>query len=335
MRQILILATLILGGMGEIWSQSCEGNLGDNIFLDGDFGSGTSNDLQVDPEIAPGYVYTTPGPPGDGFYTITKNTGAWAGLYGTWLAINDNSTDPNGYMMVVNASFDEGLFYEEEVTGLCDDALYEFSADVINLIKPSVGGHIKPNVSFLIDGVNVFDTGDIPQSGNWINFGFTFTTAPGQTSVTLSLRNNAPGGIGNDLALDNISFRACGDEAFILPETVANICEDGSALTLDATVVGDLYDNPAYQWQQSFDMGGTWQNIPGANGGMYDHTDLASGVYYYRYLLADGPVDLDNEKCRVNSNVKLINVVPKEWDLSDTICQGNAFFFGPTPGRSR
>jgi len=70
----------------------------------------------------------------------------------------------------------------------------------------------------------------------WNTYGFTFTTGPGVTEVSLSLVNNAPGGIGNDLILDNISFQACGPEALILPETVANICEDGDPITLDATV---------------------------------------------------------------------------------------------------
>ena len=311
-------------------AQICEGNLGDNIFEDGDFGSGASNDISMDPGIAPGYLYTTPGPPSDGFYTVTQNTGQWAGLYGTWLALQDNSPDPDGYMMVVNASFEEGLFYESEVTGLCENTVYEFSADIINVVRANVANHIKPNVSFLLDGQVLFSTGDVPQNETWITYGFTFTTAVGQNSLTLSLRNNAPGGIGNDLALDNINFRACGDEAFILPETIANICEDGDALTLDATTIGALYENPSFQWQESLDMGDTWQDLPGEMGPTYDHTDLASGVYYYRFLLADGVNNLTNEKCRVNSNVKLVNVVPKEWTLNDTICEGGAFLFGTT-----
>ena len=31
---------------------------------------------------------------------------------------------------------------------------YEFSADIINMIKRNIGGHIAPNVSFLIDNLN-------------------------------------------------------------------------------------------------------------------------------------------------------------------------------------
>ncbi|MCB0549235.1 MAG: hypothetical protein KDD19_16775, partial [Phaeodactylibacter sp.] len=190
--------------------QICTGNLGENIFTAGDFGSGPTNLVLSNPGIAPGYTYTLSPPPSDGFYTVTNNTGAWGGLFSTWLPIRDNSSDPQGYMMVVNASFSAGIFYEQTVDGLCENTLYEFTADVINLIRNSVSNHIKPNVSFLINDEVRYSSGDIPQNEQWNTYGFTFTTEPGETSVKLTLRNNAPGGIGNDLALDNISFRACG-----------------------------------------------------------------------------------------------------------------------------
>ena len=108
-------------------SQVCSGNLGENIFPDGDFGSGNSNVVSTDPQIAPGYTYQPHPPPNDGFYTITNYTGLW-NLFPGWLRIYDNSPEKFGYMMVVNASDDPGLFYENEITGLCENTLYEFSA---------------------------------------------------------------------------------------------------------------------------------------------------------------------------------------------------------------
>ncbi len=309
-------------------AQICDGNLGDNIFDAGDFGSGTSNVLQNNPNIAPGYSYTTSPPPVDGLYVLTNNTGNWGNNFGTWLDIPDNSSDPNGYMMVVNASFEPGLFYEQEIDDLCENTLYQFSADVINLIRANVSDHIKPNVSFLIDGIQQYTSGDIPQNEQWNTYGFTFTTDPGQTSITLSLSNNAPGGIGNDLAIDNITFQPCGPLAQILPNEIESICEDGMSTELVATVTGDQYDSPAFQWQQSFDEGMTWVDIPGANGMTYTHTDLSSGFYYYRYLLANGPMNLSNSKCRVVSNVKIVEVVPKFWNIIDTLCEGLTYFTG-------
>ena len=328
MRIVITILILIIGITHSLYGQICEGNLGENIFTEGDFGTGASNVLLPNPQIAPGYNYQTSPPPNDGFYTITNNTSSWGSFANTfWANIGDNSTDPNGYMMVVNASYDPGLFYQQEVTGLCENTQYVFSADIFNLIFPA-NNMILPNVSFLINGVEVYSTGGVPENGIWNTYGFTFATEPGQTSVTLSLANNAPGGFGNDLALDNITFRPCGPEALILPMDIANICEDGSPIDLEATILGDQYETPQVQWQQSFDEGMTWEDIPGANDLSYTHTNLAAGFYYYRYLLANDPGNLLNSKCRVVSNVKVVHVVPKFYTIVDTLCEGLSFFFG-------
>ncbi len=309
-------------------AQICTGNLGDNIFEDGDFGAGAENNVRLDPGIAPGYRYTSIGPPQDGLYTITNNTGLWRNLYPTWLAIQDNSDDPNGYMMVVNASFSTGAFYEKVIEGLCENTLYVFSADIINIVKRNTLGHILPNVSFLLDDEVKYSTGEISQSEQWITYGFTFTTPPGKTSIKLTLRNNAPGGNGNDLALDNITFRACGPNALILPRDIANICEDGEPINLNATIVGEQFPTPALQWQQSFDEGITWENMIDENDNSYAHRELSSGFYFYRYLLAGTPNNIENGKCRVNSNIKVVHVVPKEYTIIDTLCEGLNFSVG-------
>ena len=312
-------------------TQFCTGTLGDNIFTEGNFGNGSANLLSPDPGIALGYNYTFNVPPVDGQYVITNNTGSWGGLYGTWLPIGDNSNDPTGYMMVVNASNEPGIFYEQMVSGLCENTLYEFSADIINLIKVGTPDHIDPDVSFLLDGVEFFSTGNIPESNEWMTYGFTFTTGmgAGSESLTLSLRNNAPGGNGNDLAIDNISFRACGPEITILPEEIViNLCEENSSNELEATILGSQYANPAFQWQQSFDEGMSWEDIVGATGNSYTHPQSPSGIYTYRILVADGISNLASDKCRVNSEIRTINVVPKETMQADTICDGLTLTIG-------
>lgn len=244
------------------------------------------------------------------------------------MSIRNSDSDPNGYMMVVNASYEPGIFYEQEIDGLCENTLYYFSADIINLIDPNWDELIKPRVSFLINGETQYDTGDIDQTGRWNTYGFSFTTQPGETTLTLALRNNAPGGIGNDLALDNIYFRPCGPEALILPREPADICEDGDPIPLTATIDGDEFADPVVQWQQSFDEGDTWQDIPGANDTTVLHTDLRAGNYYYRYYLANSVQNLNNAKCRINSNVKVVRVLPKEWEVQDTFCAGTTYTFG-------
>ena len=309
-------------------AQFCTGTLGDNIFEEGDFGSGSSNLLSPNPQIAPGYSYTFNVPPVDGQYVITNSTSSWP-LWPSWLEIGDNSSDPDGYMMVVNASNEPGLFYEQTVSGLCENTLYEFSADIINLIRTGTPDHIDPNVSFLLDGTEFFTTGDIQQTETWTTYGFTFTTTIGQESLTLSLQNNAPGGFGNDIALDNISFRACGPETFVSPAAATlYLCEDSPPIEMEASIMGNQYVDPVFQWQQSFNEGLTWENISGATGENYTHPPLTPGVYYYRFVVADGIGNLASDNCRVNSDPKIINLLPKETLITETICDGATLMVG-------
>lgn len=321
------LFTLLLLALPIIaFSQPCSGSKGANIFPDGDFGSGTANVVQTDPGIAPGYTYTTNPPPLDGVYTLTNDMGAWGNRF-TWLPLQDNSSDPNGYFMVVNASVNPGLFYEEQVTGLCENTTYEFTADLVNLITPGTN-QIQPDVSFLLDNVVQFSTGNIPENGTWTTYGFTFTTLPGQTSLTLSLRNNAPGGLGNDLGIDNISFRACGPDATILPQQTQFVCVDALPITLDVLLNNSTYTTPLFQWQTSLDSGATWVNIPNATDTTLTPPITGSGVYYIRYLVANSASQLGNSKCRVISEPKIITVVPKDYIVQDTICEGLSYPFG-------
>lgn len=321
-----VLLLLVLSGAGLL-AQRCNGNLGENIFTEGDFGSGAANIPVNDPMIAPGFIYQRNPPPNDGFYTITNDMRLWNNPWGDWRAFPDNSNDPQGYMMVVNAAFAPGLFYEQQVDDLCENTSYQFSADITNIYFRNRNG-ILPNVSFLLDGEVVLTTGDIAEDERWHTYDFLFTTEPGQTELTLALRNNAPGGIGNDLALDNIAFRACGPEALIAGEEITRICEDGMPTTLVAEINGNEYDSPAIQWQRSDDEGANWVDITGENALSYQHTELSSGFYYYRYLLANGASNLANAKCRVVSSEKIIYVVPKRYEIFDTLCAGLSFSLG-------
>jgi gliding motility-associated-like protein len=324
-----LLESLLLLVFIVNWSVShsqniCDGNLGENIFADGNFGSGSQNWLPFDPGIAPGYIYQTNPPPDDGFYMITNDIGDWPWVYDTWLQVEDNSTDPDGYMMVVNASFDPGIFYENIVDNLCENTLYEFTADIINLIRSWATDHNDPNVDFLLDDVVVFSTGTIPKNESWNKYGFTFTTNPGQTSLKLSLRNNAPGGIGNDLALDNISFRACGPSAFVNAETSVLLCENGQGLTISAEIPVVQF----VQWQLSIDNGVNWADIPTAIELEYFHQDLSPGIYLYRYLSATTIENLMNSKCRIISDIFSVEVLPITFEVERIICEGDLLEFG-------
>ncbi len=326
---LLLVAVIVLSFPQMIYAQGpvCTGSLGDNIFTSGDFGSGPANIVPTNPGFAPGYTYGTVGPPPDGLYVITNSTSVWPGLYPSWMRLEDNSPDPQGYMMVVNADFNPGLFYEQTVSNLCENTLYEFSADMINIVLRGVADHIRPNVSFLLNGQEFLSTGEIPQDEAWHNYGFTFETAPGQTEITLALRNNAPGGIGNDLALDNITFRACGPETELVPDGLVRTCAD-LAQPLTVAVLNSPYDQTRWQWELSTDSGMTWQAIAGATTETYVHGVPQVGSYWYRVLLANGPINLSNNKCRVSSPITIVQVEPERYERQDSICEGNMYQVG-------
>lgn len=319
--------SILLGGQPVLTAQAtlCTGNLGENIFTTGDFGSGSAVVFPTNPGLAPGFIYTLQVPPDDGEYTLTNDMSKWSFVFPTWIRIGDNSPDPNGYMMVVNASYSPGIFYEQIIDNLCDNTLYEFSSDIINLISKGTTGHILPNVSFLIDDVTVYTSGQIPQDEKWHTYGFTFTSGPGQNSIKLTLRNNAPGGIGNDLAIDNISFRACGPTSSISIFPAGKICENSLFPILTAHIDADT---GALQWQTSLDAGLIWSDIVGGNNLTYQINLLSAGIYYFRYLYSNTTSNLMNSKCRIVSDTIRVEIVPVEFLIEKTICEGLTFNLG-------
>ena len=137
--------------------------------------------------------------------------------FGVWEdGLQDHtSEDGTGYMMVVNGDFAHGEYYRDTLSELCVGASYHFSAFLKNIFLPQTTYPvvIKPNVRFElreIDGtlVKVYNTGTI-ESGSlnpWIEYGVSFV-APSQRLVFL-LISDAEGGIGNDLAIDDITVTA-------------------------------------------------------------------------------------------------------------------------------
>ncbi|MDP5062024.1 MAG: lectin, partial [Maribacter sp.] len=294
----------------------CGGNSGDPIFTE-DFGSGTTDGPEL-PSGTTTYNFTT-GTPNDGDYTISSTTN-----YFDWLSIEDHTPgDSNGKSFIVNASFTAGEFYQRQVTGLCENTTYEFSSWLINLqIAGSCDGNSIPvNVRFQIwdqTDTNMLaqgDTGSIPGIGTreWKQYALVFKTAPGQTSVILKMRNNSNGGCGNDLAIDDILFRSCGDNVTIA--TAANeaslvVCEDqgGVSRALTATPDSSVFSSHAYQWQQSADQQ-TWVDISGENSAILN-TPAVTTTTYFRTKIAEDIVNVNNDLCNVVSDVFDITVLP-------------------------
>lgn len=317
--------TFIILPIGINAQVTCSGTFGENIFKEGDFGSGNENIVSNVTGIAPGYTYTTQTPPGDGYYTITNDMRRWANSYGSWISIGDNSDDPRGYMMVVNASYSPGIFYEQTIDSLCPNTTFEFSADIINVVRRATTGHSLPDLEFMIDDSVRYSTGKIPQDEQWHKHGFVFSLKPGQTSIKLTLVNKAPGGTGNDLALDNITFRPCGPDSD--PDLARELyfCEDN---VLPASISTNIDTSQFYiQWQTTRTPGLHWQNTGEQNQTTIEQDISTPGTYYYRYKVTNYPDNLDNPYCISHSEVVTAEVLPLQYELWDTICRGNERVF--------
>ncbi|HLG38152.1 MAG TPA: hypothetical protein VI461_00740, partial [Chitinophagaceae bacterium] len=134
-----------------------------------------------------------------------------------------------GYALIINASYETNKAFNQTITNLCEDTYYEFSAWFKNICRrcgcdssgkgtfaagyvPGPGNDssgVRPNLSFTIDGEEFYTSGNIPYSGTWVKKGFIYKTKPGQTFMNVTIRNNAPGGGGNDWAIDDIVIATC------------------------------------------------------------------------------------------------------------------------------
>jgi gliding motility-associated-like protein len=300
----------------ELSAQLCQGSLGDPV-VNITFGAGSNPGLPIGNSTT-NYTYVTNDCPQDGYYTVANSTNSCFG--GTWHTLPEDHTpgDVNGYMMVVNASFNPGDFFVKTVDGLCPNTTYEFAAWIYNVLQPFAcnGQGIKPNITFNIETTSgtllqTYSTGDIPESPNWVQYGFFFSTSVGVNSVVLRMTNNAPGGCGNDILLDDITFRACG------PLVTANIngsvdsvdvCTgDNSVFTLLANVSAG-YTDPVYQWQLSTNNGASWTNITGATNTTYIRPATATaGIYLYRFAVSQRD-NMNISSCSILSNVVSVGV---------------------------
>ena len=288
----------------------CQGNSGDPIFTE-TFGSGLQDSSL--PAGTTTYAYANGQAPNDGLYTVSSNSN-----YFDWFDINDHTLgDSNGRMLIINSDFNAGEFYKTTINGLCENTTYEFSSWLINL-SPAGGfcgsGVIPINVSFeiwdntdtnlLASGAtgNIFST----TSPDWNQYALVFQSIPGQTSVILKMINNGTGGCGNDLAIDDIVFRSCGDSIIVEDGTTNNsvtLCSSETPYSDTLTAIPDnvVFDNHFYQWQSSTD-GSNWADIFGETSASLNISGLTTTTYY-RAKVTEYAANLGNPDCITFSDV--------------------------------
>ena len=336
MKGFVLLLWMVFFTVPLLYSQLgfCTGSTGDPIFNE-DFGTGLSNGPAL-PAGFTTYSYVDGTPP-DGSYTISSFFS-----YYDWHNTADHTPgDSNGRALIVNASFTPGEFYRRDVSGLCENTTYQFAAWLLNLLpSPNAcsDGGIPINVRF-----EIWDDSDtqLLASGNtgaigamsapiWENYGLVFQTLPGQNQVILKMINNGAGGCGNDLAIDDISFRSCGDQLTLEDEVNRDsriVCEeDGpTRVLLEASPDFSVFQSHAYQWQESLD-GLNWTDLPGENASTYQSPVLGSDRYY-RVKVAEDAINLANSNCVTVSDSYQILIVsapdPPSGDQWAEFCEGD------------
>ncbi|MGI8582890.1 MAG: gliding motility-associated C-terminal domain-containing protein [Chitinophagaceae bacterium] len=340
---VIIFLLLTFSFLSKIFAQLCQGSLGDPV-VNLTFGSGSDPGAALN--SLTNYTYLAADCPADGSYTIANKTINCFRF--TWHSVFEDHTpgDISGYMMVVNASFNPGDFFVKTVDGLCPNTTYEFSAWILNILKPSSCGSagIKPNITFTIETtagtvLKSYKTGDIP-AGNfpeWKQYGFFFSTTTGISSIVLRMTNNAPGGCGNDLLLDDITFRACGplvtSDISGSPDSVDVCAGDNSIFTLRANLSAG-YNDPVFQWQLSTNNGVSWMDIAGATNTTYVRLPVTtSGIYLYRFSVSERS-NMNISSCSIVSNIVAISVnkFPVVAASNRGSCTGDTIFFNANDG---
>lgn len=320
----------------------CTGSLGDPV-VNISFGAGNNPGGPL-PTLVPGatttlnYVAVTGNPatptPVDGQYTITNNVP----LNGAWYSGQPDHTpnDVNGFMAFYNSQETPGLeFYRQTVNNLCGGTTYEFAAWVANCLNPAILTGINPDISFRIektDGtlIGFYNTGPISQESSftWRQYGFLFALPAGETSVILKMINNNVGGAaqpGNDLAIDDITFRACGPLSSASWSNSSDVdtlwvCE-GSPITLYGQYSSG-YANPAVKWQQ-FVTGTGWVDILAASSVQVQITvpSTTGSFIPFRMVTAEAP-NINAGNCQVRSNTIFVwvNPNPSGGIVADTVC---------------
>ena len=225
---------------GSLGPQPCpDGTL---LFRE-DFGGNSMEDPSVKKEAIPQCSYEFSDDPRDsegvGKYSIRK-----VGIeHNQWYKNIYDHTYPDdgnkGYFMQVDASSVSGIFYQTEITGLCENS--ELYMSMWAMSSTTTGFWANAFLKLIVEDLN----GNLLQSSNievenakgfWEQFGLTYVVPSGQNSVIFKIVNNSNTNEGNDFCLDDIEVRLCNPPVAV--NSPDSLCP-GENVTLSADFVND------------------------------------------------------------------------------------------------
>ncbi len=263
---------------------------------------------------------------------IGDHTGAASLTAGNPPADTVNST--GGYMLVINSAYRIDSAFVQTISSLCPNTYYEISCWMRNICShcgcdsngtgASSAGYIPtdtgdssgvyPNLTFQVDGIGYYTTGNLKHTGEWVKKGFTYLTGAAQTSFNLKFFNNAPGGGGNDWALDDISVATCSPSMVYSPSNNPTICQNNT-IAISDTITSYFNNYTYYKWQRSTNGGASWTDKTGALGPASPYSTSGGWQYVTSYTIPPSDADSTN-----NGDLYRVVVATTSSNLTDANC---------------
>jgi len=324
-----------------------------------DYYYGVSNNTSGGTTLATGYATSNTA------YPIPDGGSPNHRIFGVWDIIGDHTGASNpalgnaptddlngasgGYMVVVNAAYRTDTAFLDTVYNLCPNTYYQYTAWFRNVCSrcgcdsngtgagnsgyiptaPGDSSGVYPNLTFNINGYDYYSTGNMLHTGQWVQKGFTYLTGPTQTTMVISIRNNAPGGGGNDWAIDDIGVSSCYPSMLLTPNKPDTLCQ-GADDTVRFKVTAYFNNYTEWKLEKSVDNGVTWTTTgvdttgQAASGSATPVYNTSSGLYEYlvtryfrikptdnlikyRIIVASTTANLSNANCSfITSSPKLV-----------------------------
>ena len=326
-----------------------------------DYYYGVSNNTSGGTTTATGYATVNT-------YAKPDNSSPSHRIFGVWDIIGDHTgaasssagnpaTDDlngasGGYMLVINSSYRTDTAYLDTVYNLCPNTYYQYTGWFRNMCSlcgcdsfgrgattsgyiPTATGDssgVHPNLTFNVNGYDYYTTGNMLYTGTWVQKGFTYLTGAAQTTMVISIRNNAPGGGGNDWALDDVGVATCSPNMTLTPNKPDTVCM-GTTDSVKFLVTSFFNNYAVWELQVSSDGGTTWAAAGPDTAGNLDN-GTATPVYnsttgqyqyyvtryyklgttynevIYRLIVASTTTNLSNSSCNfVTMSPKIIYAV--------------------------
>lgn len=287
-----------------------------------------------------------------GSYSIATNSSGYKNSY-FYTGYDHTTNTGKGYMLLVDAHSSTTLYFDRIVENLCAGTKFQFSVWVKdinrenNLPKPKITLDIYDNEAYVSNGgavspiaTHTTDDSDILKKNTWYELKMDFDMPANVSTIRLQIRNAVEEFRGNDLAIDDITFRPMGPPITLLSNYSKEVCV-GYDVAYNVEVSQGAYNRYYYQLQrrkinaEGNDLeGNDFETVGSAVGPIADNrytftfpAALEDDNYEYRVIAAGDPLTLTNKNCRTVSNAILLRVydhIPVIEAVPITVCEGDA-----------